>query len=371
MTLIADRGLMDCPCLLQALSPTGRCKSFDSSADGYGRAEGVATLILCKQGAGVFTMDENPYAVVAGSSINQGGRSSGLTAPHGPAQTALVCAALDSGSLHAGQLRVVSVHGTGTALGDPIEVGALYQVLLNSDSRSSSSSSSSQYKNSIEVATLASSKSCFGHSEGSAGIACLLLSIGVLHHSAIPSILHLRTVNPYVEAAMIGAGSARNPVRMRAARQAAPRVLQSNVCRSSTDSLLAGSSSFGMSGVNAHMLVFNPGSQGLLQTLNHEVLSLWIMFQSCNRRQSFKLSLSNSTVGVPCFPCRINMFGSAGDITCCKNPACWHPLLLELGRPSPSAALWPRASWPFSGDVGSKEEQSLHWELWWRWLLPW
>ena len=103
-------------CQLQALSPVGRCKTFDSSGDGYGRGEGFAALVMRRAAlVGGLPSNGTSYAVVRGSTINQGGRSSGLTAPNGPAQTALVKAALASGALPASQLGLVSIHGTGVS----------------------------------------------------------------------------------------------------------------------------------------------------------------------------------------------------------------------------------------------------------------
>ena len=221
-------------CQLQALSPVGRCKSFDSSADGYGRGEGFAAVVLRRaQGMPQLT-GAQALAIVRGSAVNQGGRSSGLTAPNGPAQTALVLVALASGGLDVSQLSLVSVHGTGTPLGDPIEVGALGQALAK---RAGSASN----------LVLTSNKSCYGHTEGTAGLTGLLLAMSALHHTAAPGVMHLRNVNQYVAAALGDWGASRRKA-VQIPRQAAPTLL-------GQEGLLSGSSSFGMSGVNAHMLV--------------------------------------------------------------------------------------------------------------------
>jgi acyl transferase domain-containing protein len=105
--------------LLQALSPVGRCKTFDSSADGYGRGEGFAAVMLTQE-ATATADTAGLLAVVRGSAVNTAGRSSGLTAPSGPAQQKLVAAALAAAQLSAGALSYLAVHGTGTPLGDPI-----------------------------------------------------------------------------------------------------------------------------------------------------------------------------------------------------------------------------------------------------------
>ena len=99
-------------CLLQALSPVGRCKTFDASADGYGRGEAVALALLQRadlaeaSGSGLL-------GFVHGAAVNQDGRSSSLTAPNGPAQTALVRAALEAADAAPQSIAFVSLHGTG------------------------------------------------------------------------------------------------------------------------------------------------------------------------------------------------------------------------------------------------------------------
>ncbi|KAK9841826.1 hypothetical protein WJX81_005522 [Elliptochloris bilobata] len=102
---------------LQALSPDARCKTFDASADGYGRGEGFAVAVLARADAPCAL----PLALVAGSAINQDGRSSSLTAPNGPSQSSLVTEVLEAAGLAPRAVSGVAVHGTGTQLGDPIE----------------------------------------------------------------------------------------------------------------------------------------------------------------------------------------------------------------------------------------------------------
>ena len=108
---------------MQALSPVGRCKTFDSSADGYGRGEGFAVIMLAQRPAadvyGVAGASQS-LAILRGSAVNSAGKSSGLTAPSGPAQQKLVTLALTSGNLSAADVVYLATHGTGTPLGDPI-----------------------------------------------------------------------------------------------------------------------------------------------------------------------------------------------------------------------------------------------------------
>lgn len=222
-------------CQLQALSPVGRCKTFEASADGYGRGEGFAVLTLRRSEPS--SKRGTICAVLRASAINQGGRSSGLTAPNGPAQTALVQASMAvDGDIDAAKIAAVSIHGTGTPLGDPIEIGALAQALVRGSSGPSMA--------------LISNKSCFGHTEGAAGITGLLATLGPLCHAAIPAIMHLHNSNPYVTTALSD-WKRQGGVGPAVLRQPGPAV-------ASATKAFAGTSSFGMSGVNAHAILAAP-----------------------------------------------------------------------------------------------------------------
>lgn len=215
----------------------GRCKSFDATGDGYGRGEGFVAAVLQRWMARADAGSPAPCGIVLGSAINQAGRSSGLTAPNGPSQSALVQATLAAAGVSSAAVRFVSVHGTGTALGDPIEVGALAQALPGRP----------QSNTSPAPLALASNKSCYGHTEGAAGLTGLLLAACMAGQQAAPAVMHLRTVNPYVAAAL-GDWSAHGSKPLLLPRQHAGGSMVQG-------SEAAGTSSFGMSGVNAHMLV--------------------------------------------------------------------------------------------------------------------
>jgi NADPH:quinone reductase-like Zn-dependent oxidoreductase/3-oxoacyl-(acyl-carrier-protein) synthase/acyl carrier protein len=173
------------------LSPSGRCRALDSSADGYVRGElcGVAVLTTAAVyygGANTGELNEAsaPLAIL-GSAVNQDGRSSSLTAPNGPAQQEVIRAALTFGGVSAAEVASLSMHGTGTALGDPIEVGAAMTVY-------------SSISGSSLPLTFAASKSWVGHAEPGAGLAGLLLAKHTATQATVIPLLHLRAVNPYV-----------------------------------------------------------------------------------------------------------------------------------------------------------------------------
>ncbi len=165
------------------LAPDGRCKTLDASADGYVRGEACITISMSQFG-------EAPLAVIAGSAVNQDGRSSSLTAPNGPSQQEVLSLAQYDAGLSPAEISAIEMHGTGTALGDPIEVGAIAAVF----------GSSSEKRNAHFEFSAA--KSHMGHAEpaaGGVGLQRALVSIGCL---ATLGTLHLSEVNPYVVGAL-------------------------------------------------------------------------------------------------------------------------------------------------------------------------
>ena len=141
---------------LRAMSPRGKCHTFSEDADGYVRAEGCGMLLLKRLSDAERDGDEI-LALIRGSAVNQDGRSNGFTAPNGPAQQDVIRRALEVGKLDAASVDYVECHGTGTSLGDPIEVQALAAVY----------GSGRAAENPVVVGSF---KSNVGHMEGAAGI---------------------------------------------------------------------------------------------------------------------------------------------------------------------------------------------------------
>jgi acyl transferase domain-containing protein len=175
------------------LAPDGRCKTLDAAADGYVRAEAVGVLLLQAAGAAADVNTPPPLALLAGSAVNQDGRSSGLTAPNGPAQQEVLRAALAAAGLAPGDVSGLQLHGTGTGLGDPIEVGAAAAVFGG-------------HPGAAPLA-LTTSKASLGHAEPAAGVVGLLHAAHAACHGALPPLLHLRSVNPFVGSALPSAGA--------------------------------------------------------------------------------------------------------------------------------------------------------------------
>ncbi|KFE58865.1 type I polyketide synthase [Hyalangium minutum] len=209
---------------LRALSPDGRSKTFDASADGYGRGEGCGVLVLKRQ-TDAAKQGDRVLARVRGTAVNQDGRSNGLTAPNGLAQEAVLREALSRSGLKPGDLQYIEAHGTGTPLGDPIEIEALGSVLC-------------QRRSASDPLLVGSVKTNIGHLEAAAGVAGIIKVVLSLQHKQIPPHLHLKNPNPLIPW---------NELALKVPVDLTPWP--------SRASRMAGVSSFGISGTNAHVIL--------------------------------------------------------------------------------------------------------------------
>lgn len=211
-------------CRTQMLSADGRCKTFDASADGYSRGEGCGFIVLRRLDDAVQRVDRI-LAVVRGSAVNQDGHSAGLTAPNGVSQEAVIRDALADAGIEADSVGYVEAHGTGTPLGDPIEARALGAVY-------------GQGRDPSTPLIVGSVKTNIGHLEAAAGIAGIIKTALALEHGTVPPLLHFRRANPEIPLADLGLRIASDAIQW---PENVPRV--------------AGVSSFGFSGTNAHVLI--------------------------------------------------------------------------------------------------------------------
>jgi acyl transferase domain-containing protein/thioesterase domain-containing protein len=209
----------------RALAPDGRCKTFSARADGYGRGEGCAMLLLKRLSDAEADGDEI-VAVIRGSAVAHDGTSSGITVPNGSSQRQVLGDALENARLGPRDIQYVECHGTGTSLGDPIEVqalGAVYGV----------------DRPKTEPLLIGSAKTNIGHLEAASGVAGLLKVVMSLRHGAIPASLHFDQPNPHIAWGEL-------PVEVVTALRPWP---------ASERPLRAGVSAFGISGTNAHVIV--------------------------------------------------------------------------------------------------------------------
>nr|VFJ48280.1 MAG: myxalamid-type polyketide synthase MxaB [Candidatus Kentron sp. FM] len=212
------------------LSPDGRCKTFDAEADGYVRSEGCGILVL-KRREDALRDGDRILALIRGSAVNHDGRTNGLVAPNGPAQQAVVRQALANAGVKPREISYIEAHGTGTPLGDPIEFNALKEVLMPGRAPG-------------EICHIGSVKTNIGHLESSAGVAGVIKVVLALAQGEIPPHINLKEFNPHIPIADTFFSVPRKPTPW------------PNECK------LAGVSSFGISGTNAHVVLEEAPSVG-------------------------------------------------------------------------------------------------------------
>ncbi|WP_445168118.1 type I polyketide synthase [Mycolicibacterium sp. Dal123E01] len=207
------------------LAPDGRCKTFDAAADGYVRGEGCGVLTI-KRLEDAIRGGDHIRAVIRGSAVNQDGASGGLTVPNGVAQQRVIGEALASAGLDPSDIGYLEAHGTGTSLGDPIEVQAAAAAL-------------GKGRASDQPLLIGSAKTNIGHLEAAAGVAGVLKVVLALEHQELPKHLNFRTPSPHIPWDRIPVRVVDEPLAWE--RSDRPRI--------------AGVSSFGFSGTNAHIIL--------------------------------------------------------------------------------------------------------------------
>ncbi|MEM9455499.1 MAG: type I polyketide synthase [Myxococcota bacterium] len=210
---------------LRALAPDGRCKTFDAAANGFVRSEGCGLVVL-ERLSDALANGRRIHALIRGSAVNHDGPSSGLTVPSGPAQQEVIRAALSAAAVNPAQIGYLEAHGSGTSLGDPIEVDAAGAVLGAVPGRQ-------------RPLLLGSVKTNIGHLESAAGIAGLIKAALAVSRAELPPHLHLRQLNPHIDA---------NANRIEIPTTPTPWPEPS-------ERRLAGVSAFGLTGTNAHVIL--------------------------------------------------------------------------------------------------------------------
>lgn len=225
------------------LSPDGKCKAFSAEANGFGRGEGCGLIVL-KRLSDVDEKQDRVLAIIRGSAVNQDGASSGLTAPNGPSQQRVIRDALKNAQLQPEKIDYIEAHGTGTNLGDPIEIGALAEVF-------------SSTRTPDHPLYIGSVKTNVGHMEGAAGISGLMKVVLALQNKVLPAHLHCQKQNPKIAWDQL-------PFQITHAQK--DWVVQDKT-------RMAGVSSFGFSGTNSHVILEEaPSSAHEIQHANTSLL---------------------------------------------------------------------------------------------------
>ena len=214
------------------LSPDGHCRPFDDGANGYVRGEGCG-LVLLKRLSDAIRDGDQISGILRGSAVNQDGRTSGITAPNGAAQQRVIREALKAAKVTVDDVSYIEAHGTGTPLGDPIELGALAETFAKRDK-------------SLPPIHVGSVKANIGHAETASGIAGLLKVLHMFKHRWIPSQANFKTLNSSVHL---------NTKKVRVADQS--ESWQPNPA----GRFVAGVSSFGFGGTNSHIVVEKPSDE--------------------------------------------------------------------------------------------------------------
>lgn len=211
---------------LGALSPDGRCHTFDRRANGYVRGEGGGVVVLARLSS-ALEAGAHIHAVIRGSAVNNDGPSNGQNAPNPEAQRRLISTACSQAGVGFGSIDYVELHGTGTALGDPIEASALQATYASPNTRA-------------RPLLVGSVKTNVGHLEAAAGVTSLIKVALALHNHAIPPSLNFSEPNPHIDVRAIEV------------------IVENRSWPESGRIPRAAVSSFGLGGTNAHMIVDAP-----------------------------------------------------------------------------------------------------------------
>jgi acyl transferase domain-containing protein/NADPH:quinone reductase-like Zn-dependent oxidoreductase/SAM-dependent methyltransferase/acyl carrier protein/short-subunit dehydrogenase len=245
------------------LSPEGKCKAFDATANGFVRGEGAGMVLL--KGLADAIADGDPiHAVILGSAVNQDGHTNGISLPSPEAQTKLVSDACKTAGVTPSQVGYVEAHGTGTAVGDPIEAHALSAALCSDRAGS-------------PPLLIGSVKTNLGHLETASGVAGLIKAILVLKHSRIPANLHFETPNPNIDFDGLS-------LRVPAVSVPFPTGYERNI---------VGINSFGFGGSNAHVLLTKGPVRATTPITLPMAARVWPVMLSARSEESLRTAASS------------------------------------------------------------------------------
>ncbi len=279
------------------LSPTGRCRTFDADADGYVRSEGVGVILLRRLNDAEAAGDQ-VRCIVAGSAINQDGRGNGLTAPNGLAQQAVVRSAMRDAGITAQDIAYIEAHGTGTPLGDPIEINNLAKVMEERRG---------------DPVLIGAAKAAIGHTEAAAGIAGVIKTVLAMEAGMLPPQPHLVALNPRLKQA---AEEVVTPVR--------------SLTQWPETRLHAGISAFGFGGTNAHVILarYQKATASASRTSSPEKAILTL---SARSEGALHALVAGVTANPPADPCDFAASLAA------RRTTHGHRLALPVSRNAPEA----------------------------------
>ncbi|AZS14161.1 type I polyketide synthase [Paenibacillus lutimineralis] len=238
INLISSPNLFIAGSSLGMLSKDGKCKTFDKSADGYVRGEGAGALLLKPLSAAIRDKDYI-HGVIRGTAVNHGGKSNSITSPNAKSQADVIVQAHARAGVDPATITYIETHGTGTSLGDPIEVDGLkkaFKTLFRAWDKPDSE---------LPQCVLGSVKTNIGHLESAAGMSSIFKVLLSMKHKKIPGNLYFNELNPYIKLEGTGLRIAEETVAWKALSDEHG----SEIPRRS------GISSFGVGGSNAHIII--------------------------------------------------------------------------------------------------------------------
>ncbi|MCP4137096.1 MAG: SDR family NAD(P)-dependent oxidoreductase [bacterium] len=246
-------------CSIGALSPSGRCFTFDKRADGYVPGEGIAAVLL-KPLESALRDNDRIHAVIKGSAVNHGGYTPSVTAPSVKLEAEVILDAWKNAGIDPGSIGYIEAHGTGTELGDPVEINALNRAFK-------------QYSGNEPFCAVGSAKAHIGHTEGAAGITGVIKAILSMKHKKIPAMPSFSELNPFIEL------------------KDSPLFINHDIIDWNTiDSLprRAGVSSFGFGGTYAHVVLEEVQCFGSAQHRGSGEELEWLIVLSARNEESLK-----------------------------------------------------------------------------------
>ncbi len=247
---------------MEALAIDGQSKSFDASADGFARAEGGGVLILKRLGDAKKDND-NILGIVRGTAINQDGKSNGLTAPNGLAQEKVISKVIKDAKLDYSDIDYIEMHGTGTKLGDPIEVKAVINTYCRDRN----------LENPLKIGSV---KSNIGHLEAAAGMASMIKVLLAFKNEVIPQNLNFREPNPFIP-------WEKSPICV---------VAENKAWKNEGKLRRAGINGFGFGGSNAHIILEEPPEKEAVETKNND--PIYTLKISAKSAQALLDNISNN-----------------------------------------------------------------------------
>lgn len=286
----------------EMLSADGACKTFDAKANGYVRAEGGGVIML-KPLSTALADGDHIHGVIRGSAVNQDGRSSSLTTPSGPAQQQVIRKALTNAGVNPKEVSVVETHGTGTALGDPIEIHALDAVY-------------GPHRHTVLPLVLGALKSNIGHAEAASGIGGLIKLILSIQHKTIAPNLHFTRVNPNIQ--------------VDENRFSFPTKPQPWPTNEGTSTRIGAVSSFGFSGTNVHMVVQEYCSPQTNDALRSDAPE-YLLTVSAKSKKSFQQRIEQYRVSLLALP-EEDMANFCYSVNACKDQYAYRTVFKSSDR---------------------------------------